>query len=281
MPKPLLEKRVLGDERIEIYPCGQQDIQSGQIDRRVLATLAVLAERGFRSTVTSLKCGHGFYTSSGNVSHHSSGNAVDIAMVNGIPILGHQEPGGITDQTINVLLQLQGTLQPDQIISLIEKGGPTYAMGDHADHIHVGFRAAVRRQQEAGHPGARRAQARPVGRPDRAPARDRQPDGADGDVEVRDPGQEAPRQRRAPRRIAHFPFVQFEFGFLLGPHDGRYLRRRGPDAEPEHVVVLRTLGAPQRRLLGRRRAKAVERGRGGAGAHLAGDDRARQAVRIR
>jgi murein DD-endopeptidase MepM/ murein hydrolase activator NlpD len=139
LPKPLLEKRVLGDERIEIYPCGRQDVQSGQIDRRVLATLAVLAERGFRATVTSLKCGHSFYTSSGNVSHHSSGNAVDIAMINGIPILGHQEPGGITDQTINVLMQLQGTLQPDQIISLIEKGGATYAMADHADHIHVGF----------------------------------------------------------------------------------------------------------------------------------------------
>jgi murein DD-endopeptidase MepM/ murein hydrolase activator NlpD len=140
LPKPLLEKRVLADERIELYPCGRDDVRSGQIDRRVLATLAVLAERGFRSTVTSLKCGHSVYTSSGNVSHHSSGNAVDIAMVNGIPILGHQEPGGITDQTINVLLQLQGTLQPDQIISLIEKGGPTYAMGDHDDHIHVGFR---------------------------------------------------------------------------------------------------------------------------------------------
>ena len=140
MPKPLLEKRVLADERIEIYPCGRQDIQSGQIDRRVLATLEVLAERGFRTTITSLKCGHGFYTTSGNVSHHSSGNAVDIAMVNGIPILGHQEPGGITDQTINVLLQMQGTLAADQIISLIEKGGPTFAMADHDDHIHVGFR---------------------------------------------------------------------------------------------------------------------------------------------
>jgi hypothetical protein len=99
-----------------------------------------------------------------------------------------------------------------------------------------------------------------VGRPRRTPARDRQPDGADRDVEVRHPGQEAPRQRRAPRRIAHFPFVQFEFGFLLGPHDGRYLRRAGPDAEPERVVVLRTLGAPQRRLLGRRRPKAVDAG---------------------
>jgi hypothetical protein len=130
---------VLADERVELYPCGQQDVQSGQIDRRVLATLEVLAERGFRTTVTSLKCGHSVYTSSGNVSQHSSGNAVDIAAVNGIPILGHQEPGGIADQVINVLLQMQGTLQADQIISLIEKGGPTFAMADHNDHIHVGF----------------------------------------------------------------------------------------------------------------------------------------------
>ena len=139
LPKPLLEKRVLSDERIEIYECGRDDIRSGQIDRRVLATLAYLAESGLRPGVTSLKCGHGFYTSSGNVSHHSSGNAVDIATVNGIPILGHQEPGGITEQTVRRLMQLQGTMAPAQIISLFEIGGPTFAMGDHADHIHVGF----------------------------------------------------------------------------------------------------------------------------------------------
>jgi hypothetical protein len=139
LPKPLLEKRVLSDERIEIYECGRDDVRSGQIDRRVLATLAYLAESGLRPTVTSLKCGHGFYTSSGNVSHHSSGNAVDIAMLNGIPILGHQEPGGITEQGVRRLMQLQGTMAPAQIISLFEIGGATLAMGDHNDHIHVGF----------------------------------------------------------------------------------------------------------------------------------------------
>ena len=80
------------DERIEIYECGRDDIRSGQIDRRVLASLAYLAESGLKPGVTSLKCGHGFYTSSGNVSQHSSGNAVDIATVNGIPILGHRSP---------------------------------------------------------------------------------------------------------------------------------------------------------------------------------------------
>jgi hypothetical protein len=75
------------------------------------------------------------------VSHHSSGNAVDIARINGVPILGHQEPGGITEQTVKRLLTLQGSMRPAQIISLLDLGGPTFAMGDHADHIHVGFRA--------------------------------------------------------------------------------------------------------------------------------------------
>ncbi|MBA2504372.1 MAG: lytic murein transglycosylase [Thermoleophilaceae bacterium] len=140
LPKPLLEKRVLSDSRIDIYPGGRQDIQSGQIDRRVLVTLAFLAESGLKPSVTSLKSGHGVYTKSGNVSHHSSGNAVDISQINGVPILGHQEEGGVTEQAIDRMMALQGTVQPAQVISLIEKGGPTLAMADHADHIHVGFR---------------------------------------------------------------------------------------------------------------------------------------------
>jgi hypothetical protein len=139
LPKPLLERRVLSDERIEVYDCGRDDIASGQVDRRVLATLAYLAESGLKPTVTSLKCGHGYYTSSGNVSHHSSGNAVDIAQINGIPILGHQEPGGVTEVAVRRLMQLQGTLAPAQIISLFEIGGATFSMADHHDHIHVGF----------------------------------------------------------------------------------------------------------------------------------------------
>jgi hypothetical protein len=139
LPKPQLERRVLADPRIEIYECGRDDIRSGQIDRRVLVTLAYLAESGLEPGVTSLKCGHGFYTSSGNVSHHSSGSAVDVATINGIPVLGHQEPGGVTEQAVRRLMQLQGTMSPAQIISLFEIGGATFAMGDHADHIHVGF----------------------------------------------------------------------------------------------------------------------------------------------
>ena len=55
-----------------------------------------------------------------------------------------------------------------------------------------------------------------------------------------------------------FGFVQFEFGFLLGPGDGRYMMRRDPDETPETVLVLSTLAAPEPRRVRGRRGKAVQ-----------------------
>ena len=139
MSKAALIQRVLADPRLSIYECGRSDIQSGQIDRRVLAMLEYLVAKGYRPTVTSLKCGHGYYTASGNVSAHSYGAAVDIAAVNGIPILGNQGPGSVTEAVLRDLMALQGTMRPAQLISLMELGPPTFALSDHADHIHVGY----------------------------------------------------------------------------------------------------------------------------------------------
>jgi hypothetical protein len=139
MSKAALIQRVLADPRLSIYECGRRDIQSGQVDRRVLAMLEYLVAKGYRPTVTSLKCGHGYYTASGNVSAHSYGAAVDIAAVNGIPILGNQGPGSLTEAVLRDLIALQGTMRPAQLISLMELGPPTFALSDHADHIHVGY----------------------------------------------------------------------------------------------------------------------------------------------
>jgi hypothetical protein len=143
MSKEALARRVLSNPQIDIYPCGRQDIRAGQIDRRVLATLEFLAASGLRPTVTALKCGHSYLTTSGNVSEHSTGTAVDIGAINGITISpSTQGPGSITEMTIQRLLTLQGTMKPHQIISLMQFSGTdnTLAMPDHADHIHVGFR---------------------------------------------------------------------------------------------------------------------------------------------
>ena len=51
MSKEALVQHVLANPRIEIYDCGRHDIRTGQIDRRVLATLEFLAASGFRPTV--------------------------------------------------------------------------------------------------------------------------------------------------------------------------------------------------------------------------------------
>ena len=142
MSKEALERRVLTDPRVDVYQCGRDDIRAGSVDRRVLAMLEFLSASGLKPTVTSLHCGHSDFTSSGNVSEHSSGDAADIAKINGIPVLGHQGPGSITDITVRRLLTLQGTMKPHQIITLMAypNADNTLALPDHDDHIHVGYR---------------------------------------------------------------------------------------------------------------------------------------------
>jgi hypothetical protein len=137
--KAALMQRVLADPKLSIYSCGRNDVRTGQIDRRVLAVLEYLVAKGYRLTITSLKCGHSYLTASGNVSAHSYGSAVDIAAVNGIPITGHQGPGSITEAVIKDLLLLQGAMRPAQIISLMDLGPPTFILPDHYNHIHVGY----------------------------------------------------------------------------------------------------------------------------------------------
>jgi len=140
LPKEMLARRVLADENIEVSDCDRVEIRGGQIDRRLLAALAYLSGQGYRLTVTSLLCGrHGSITTSGNISNHSFGGAADIALIDGVPVLGHQGAGSITEDLLRSVLRLQGTMVPDELISLQELGGPSFAMGDHDDHVHIGY----------------------------------------------------------------------------------------------------------------------------------------------
>ncbi len=141
LPKPMLEKRVLEDNRIEIYPGGRNDIKNGQIDRRVLALLEYLAEVGLRPTVSSASSRATATTPRRATSRStrwarpstSRGSTASRSSAT-------RSRGGITEQAVRRIMQLQGTMTPAQVISLLDLGGPTLAMGDHDDHIHVGFR---------------------------------------------------------------------------------------------------------------------------------------------
>ncbi|HEV2999436.1 MAG TPA: hypothetical protein VGW75_01760 [Solirubrobacteraceae bacterium] len=55
-----------------------------------------------------------------------------------------------------------------------------------------------------------------------------------------------------------FGFVQFEFPWQLGPTPGRYVLRDSAAESDLRVLVVATLGARERRLLGRRRTQRVE-----------------------
>lgn len=136
---------VLTDKRVDLDASGYQDVLTGQIDGRILDSMLAAAQQFGYIKITSLKRDHGTYTSSGNVSAHAYGCAMDIGTIGSTYITGSaQAPGGEVNQAVLFFASL-GTasgkpdLAPHQVISLFDLGGATLAMGDHDDHIHVGY----------------------------------------------------------------------------------------------------------------------------------------------
>jgi hypothetical protein len=137
--KARLVKRLLKDERVTLYAGGREDLEAGRIDVRIVVLLSYLAERHGSLTVSSLFSGHRRFARPGVVSAHVYGHAVDIAVVGGTSIVSDQQPGGMTEAAVRSILLLPAELQPQQVISLLGLGGPSFPLADHEDHIHVGF----------------------------------------------------------------------------------------------------------------------------------------------
>jgi hypothetical protein len=137
--KPRLVRQLLADPRATIYASGREDLRQGRIDVRVVVTIKYLAQRFGQVTVSSLFSGHRMYSRPGVVSAHYHGEAVDIATVGGVSMIGNQEQGSITDRAVRSILMLPVEVQPRQVISLLAMGGPSFAMANHDDHIHVGY----------------------------------------------------------------------------------------------------------------------------------------------
>jgi len=137
--KQALTRRLLKDERVDIYPGGREDLEAGRIDVRVVALISYLAETYGQVTVSSLFSGHRLYARPGVVSAHIYGEAVDIASLGGASVVGHQQIGGIVEDAVRDILLLPAEVRPRQVISLLGLGGPSFPLADHGDHIHVGF----------------------------------------------------------------------------------------------------------------------------------------------
>ena len=137
--KTSIASRVLADPNVSIYAGGRNDIVANKIDVRVLAMIAYLRESFGSVTVSCLFSGHRLYARPGVVSAHIYGRALDISAVGGVPIMGHQQPGGITERTVREILLAPAEVMPRQVISLLGLGGPSFPLADHYNHIHIGY----------------------------------------------------------------------------------------------------------------------------------------------
>ena len=141
MSKEQLQNRVLQDPHVQIYACGRRDVQSGLVDRRVMAVIEFLSASGLDPTVSGLVCGANANASNGVDAAGSTGSSLDISKINGITIADHQGHGSITDMAIRRLLTLQGVFKPNQIISTMSYKGhsETMSLPDHKDRIQVTY----------------------------------------------------------------------------------------------------------------------------------------------
>lgn len=139
---PVLIAAVLGNQRLEIYEAGRQDIAAGRIDPRVLEVLLRATEH-WTLSVSSLQAGHSKCVGGGSyegcsISNHWYGRAFDVYRVNGeLVTAGNTDAYAFTVW----LSSVERGLRPDEI------GSPWAALEDlpghfhdaaHLDHIHAG-----------------------------------------------------------------------------------------------------------------------------------------------
>ena len=89
--------------------------------------------------MSSLFSGHRKYSRPGVDLGAHYGQAVDIAAVGGTSDAREPAPGGTTEDAVRSVLLLPAEVQPQQVISLLGLGGPSFPLADHDDHIHVGY----------------------------------------------------------------------------------------------------------------------------------------------
>ena len=119
--KRQLEQQVLSNRDIRIQRCGRQDVQTAEVDRRVLATLEFLAASALRPTVSGLPCARPGAEPA--PSAQAGGEAVEISAINGVRVAGRDGAAAITGAVVRRLLTLQGPMRPRQIIAPVRYPG--------------------------------------------------------------------------------------------------------------------------------------------------------------
>jgi len=109
--------------------------QSDRINPNLLEDINNAAiKSGVVVTVTTAVSGHKTFTSNGTISRHSTGNAVDIAIIDGISV---SKKSQIENKVNEFVKQLTSLGYSKNIESGKQKSVLTYGFKNHEDHIHI------------------------------------------------------------------------------------------------------------------------------------------------
>lgn len=137
-PLSVAARRVLRSERADLPDSVRWDIEAGQVDERVLAVVADLAEQ-HDIAVTVLATGHPYNVfGTERVSNHTRGRAVDIWAIDGRPIVQQRDPQGPVADVARMLLA-RGVTELGGPWDLDGAGTSSFTDAVHQDHLHIGF----------------------------------------------------------------------------------------------------------------------------------------------
>jgi hypothetical protein len=131
---------VLAHPSIELLPEARADIEAGLVDPRVLGALLNLAASHRLGSVGPLVSGHSLYVAgTDRISNHAVGRAVDISVIDGLPVSATNDGARATAEA---LLALDPPLRPDELGApwdLPSSSVQTWADAAHAGHLHLGW----------------------------------------------------------------------------------------------------------------------------------------------
>jgi hypothetical protein len=114
------------------------DITSGALDPRIVALIGAITQE-HQLTISALRSDHSEYTTSGYVSNHYFGRAMDIAAVDGVSCTD-TSPSAPCAELGRTLAYMPAPLHPTELIYCfdLDGPGPAFALPDHCDHVHAG-----------------------------------------------------------------------------------------------------------------------------------------------
>jgi hypothetical protein len=131
---------VLANPAIALRAEAAHDVRSGRVDPRVLGALIALGQQFRLTSVGPFISGHSYYVAgTGQPSNHAFGRAVDIPLIDGLPV---SPANRAARQAALAIAALPPPLRPTEIgtpFADLERLPGFFSDRAHLNHLHLGY----------------------------------------------------------------------------------------------------------------------------------------------